>query len=192
MDINRHGIKVPRTESEGQAARAARALLINGAREVGRKFTHPEDDWHPIWAVLTQDQGTIIETGAREANDPRAKTKITQYVADFARRRGAIAIGSLMSTWQVILDVEKLGEQRVREIERQVRAQDGSTEGIEGRVERLLVITYTAGNVESQHAPINRHDNAPPTLGEFAAIGDLDHLEGRMTEPLQEALRRIG
>jgi hypothetical protein len=188
MDFSRHGVKVPHTESEAQAVRAARSVLIRGAQAIGESFTDPGDDWAPVWLVLTPTQGTMITADGETANHPRAKEKATRYVGDFARRVGAVAVGSLMSTWQVALDAD---EARAREVERQVRAQDGSTEGIPERFEALLLVTYTASTVEAQTALIERHEAAPPTLREFKRMPE-GSWSGRMASPLQQALRRVG
>lgn len=193
--IHRRGVRVPLTASEAEAAEVALDILRHGAQTIGAKFTDPDDDWLPTWAVITPDHGTIIGTGQHEANDQRAKAAVTRHVASFARRVGAVAIGSLMSTWVVELDV-KGDPERARQIQRQVEAAGGSLENIAERVERLIIFVYTAGSFTTYWATIDRHENAPPMLGEFKAeLRSSDEgasLTGRMTEPLQDALRRFG
>ena len=52
-------------------------------------------------------------------------------------------------------------------------------------------MTYTAGSEAMHWAPITRHADRPPTLGEFETLAS-DEVSGRMVDPLQDALRRVG
>ena len=103
QDYFRRGVRVPPTKTAAEAAQVAFDVLSDSARQIGAKFTDPEDDWTPAWVVLTPEQGTIITAPGSVANDPRAKTAATRYVGDYARRNGAVAIGGLASVWMVEL-----------------------------------------------------------------------------------------
>ena len=181
--FRRIGIRVPPTESEMEAHEFARDVLLTGATRVGAEFTDPDDDWRPIWFVLTKTQGTIITPGADVE-----KYETTHYVGDLARRWGAVAIGHLHSSWLV------LGP----ELAQRAHDQHGSTEGIAERIEVLLLATYTAGNARHYTARIERHDDTPPTLAplelmfDTADAEDGTHVSGAMVDPLMSALERVG
>lgn len=91
-DYQRRGIRVPRTETE--AADVARDALATGARRTSESFTEPDEDWAPMWFVVTSEHGTLIAGDAH-------KHDMARYVAGFARRVGAVAIGHLHSSWYV-------------------------------------------------------------------------------------------
>jgi hypothetical protein len=186
-DFRRIGIKVPATSSGTEAMDVAYERLAAGARGVGADFTKPDDDWMPIWAVLTKTQGTLITGNVH-------KHEMTEHVARLARRFGAIAIGHLHSSW--LIDAEVAGGQAEYErLERIVRRQGGSTEGLPRR-EILMIETFSAGEVRHYHAPIHRTDAAPPTLGPFefvltTATAGMD-ARGPMIDPLVRALTKVG
>jgi hypothetical protein len=186
--IYRRGIRIPPSETEAEALQNALTSLENGARGVAKNFTRPDDDWRPVWLVVTADgHGTFLApvsiTGGRD------KRAITARVAEFARSRGAVAIAHLHSSW--VVTRSDVSEERHREIERHMDTHDGSTEGIPERREALLIAGYTATLVRIGMATITRHPDRPPTLGSIE-FGEPDEWRGRMAEPLAEALRRIG
>jgi hypothetical protein len=192
MSVRRMGVKVPPSKTALEAATAASDTLMKGAREVQRKFTEPDDDWRPMWLVVTPTQGTVITP--ESMTNAAEREAVVRTVARFARERGAVAIGHLHSTWHV--PPEKLSEERQREVFAQVDRQDGSTEGIPEREEAVMIALYTATTFRLVMAPIGRHEGAPPTLGEFTAVMTSEdeeaELSGRMVDPLRAALRRLG
>jgi len=187
----RMGIKLPESESERDAVDAVYGCLTTGSEEVGRGFTESDDDWSPMWLVATAaGQGTIITPV--EMLDQADKIAITEYVARFARKVGAVAVGHLNSSWLVA--TEDVGEARMKEIDAQMKAQYGSTEGIPERREILMLIIYTATSWRQYHASIERHDG-PPTLAPWVLMGSSDkswNLTGTMSDPIRESLRRMG
>lgn len=190
--FTRRGIRVPASRSEREAAQVVRDVLEQGCRKVAAELTEPDDDWDPIYLVVTPaGQGTVF-AGFGD------KYAVTDAVAAFARRVGAVAIGHLASTWQVHADtVGEAGKARADALQRRVQQQGGSTEGIPGRFEAVMIGVYTASGFVVEHARIERHDDAPPTLGGFDVVLDSREREsveviGRMVDPLREALVRLG
>lgn len=179
--FKRIGIRVPATATEVEAHGLVCRILQTGAERVAVGFDKPDDDWAPIWVILTKTQGTIIsiEPGVE-------KYEAVDHVAKLARRWGAIAIGHLHSSWMVSKPAAALA----------AVAQGGSTEGLE-RDEIILVGTYTMGNAKQYTARIERYDDAPPTLAPFEVMvdttaGDGWGVEGAMVTPLLAALQRVG
>ena len=190
-NIKRIGVRVPPTASELEAQAAVSETLLNGARKVEAKLTEPDDDWQPIWLVLTPAQGTVL-TPETLRNDAE-KDRMVRTVAEFARRVGATAIGHLHSSWHV--PPTKVSPERLDEIQAHME-RFGTTEGVPEREEGLLIAVYTATTYRTVIVPIVRHENAPPTLGElelmFSSSDEDAKLEGRMVDPLRAALRRYG
>jgi hypothetical protein len=186
-NIKRRGIRVPPTTSELEAMQAVSDSLIQGAIAVGATFDQADDDWWPVWVVLTPTQATMLMPESMETDAD--KVAITQYVADYARRVGATAIGHVHSIWHVLGSGD-----RYEEVQAHMR-RFGTTAGLAGREEGVLVAVYTASSYRAWIAPITRHENSPPTLGSFQIDFESDgksDLEGRMVEPLRESLRRYG
>ena len=188
----RMGIRLPESESEQDAVDAIYGCLTSGSQDVGRGFTKADDDWHPLWLVTTAaGQGTIISPV--EMIDQADKIAITEYVARFARKVGAVAVGHLNSSWLVA--AEDVGDERMKEINALMKAQYGSTEGIPERREILMLIIYTATSWRQYYADIKRHDGRPPTLKPWVLMGSSEqswNLTGTMSDPIRESLRRIG
>ena len=183
----RASIKIPQSKSEAEAAEFAYRILHRGAHGNRAQFDDPADDWVPIWVLLSKEEAMMIGADEGFANDPIAKEVVSSAIGQMARQFEAIAIGYLSSVWMVQISDPK----RQVEVQRQMLEQNGSTEGIPERVEKLLIMIYTAGHVVMHTAPIERHPDKPPTLGEFDTV-EADDVSGRVTEPLQEALQRIG
>lgn len=181
MSYTRRGIAVPPTTTEQEAMELVHNLLTTWAkqRQSGLK---PDEDWMPIWLILTPGHGTLI-TGNLT---PRAMTK---RAADFARRVGATAIGHLHTSWTVPL--AEMTEERAREAHALALKQDGSTEGIPERYESLLLTIHTASQQRMYIARLTRSTDQPPALGEFEPEPDIG-MDGAMIDPLVAALKRIG
>lgn len=188
-DFHRIGIRIPPTATEREALEVAYDLLATGARRVGETFTEPDDDWRPLWVLLTDTQATIVTPG-----DDVDKHAATDYVGRLARRWGAVAVGHLHSSWMVTF--EDVDAERMAEIQRYMRERHGSTEGLPERREVLLIAAYSATTARQWHAAIHRDDTQPPTLGTFDLMLDTTHddvdLSGAMVDPLRDALRKVG
>jgi hypothetical protein len=174
------GIRVPQTKDDAQAHDLALNVLQTGAERAAVEFTDPDDDWAPIWLVLTANRATVISPGPRVE-----KYEAVDYVARLARRWGATALGHLHSSW-IVTDPEAVAIATQRH---------GDTEGLP-RQEVVLLATYTAGHARQYTAQINRHQEAPPTLEPFELIVDTAtseiHVQGAMVTPLLNALARVG
>ena len=80
MGPRRRGITVPPTQTETEALAVAYDVLVDGARATGAAFTEPDDDWAPMWLVLTQSQGTLLTGNADKytLTDQVARTQVSQ------------------------------------------------------------------------------------------------------------------
>jgi hypothetical protein len=178
-------IKLPRSKTEAQAASTAKRVLERGCREVAKTFNDPDDDWDPIWLIVGESFGVFLAAGNIH------KHAMTEAVGDYARRSSGIAVGHVNSSWMVL--VEHLAPARSAEIVRQMEA-TGSTEGIAERVEIVLLAIHTASRSEMWTAKIERHEDAPPSLGRFTRppVSGGGEMSGAMVDPLRAGLVRLG
>ena len=183
-DIHRQGIRLPATRSAAEAAEHVRSALEHGARNVQYEFTDPDDDWTPIWLIVTPDGSGTIITGNLHKHD------MARRVGALARRFGAVALGHLHSSWMV--SVEDVSDERMKIIGSGRVAVSDQPE----RREIILLAVYTAGTAKQLVAPIIRHVDRPPELGPFESplpdIPDDVTYSGAMVDPLQEALVKVG
>lgn len=190
-NMKRRGVTIPPTASEVESAEVAFDVLRKGSVQVGQRFTKPDDDWSPIWLVLTPTQGTTMTP--ESMRDNAEKNRMVDTVAAYAQRVGAVAIGHLNSSWQI--PPGKVSDERMDEIVAWMNSHGGSTEGVPEREEIVLIAVYTATTYWMYTALITRHENAPPTLGSYELMhtsSDKGDLSGRMVDPLRDALRRYG
>ena len=171
------------TRSEAEAAANIYTVLMTGVRAVGEGFTQPDDDWMPIWMVLDRKGGaTMVSTDLD-------KYDAVEAIAHLTRLKGAIAVGSVHSSWTLASDCVKDPE-RLAEIQEQINAGSPVSSFPERREEVALAI-YTASNVALHTALIMRFDDKPPKLGQFKPYfgGQID---GAMVSPIVDALKRQG
>ena len=172
--FTRRGVRAPPTRSEREVADVVRDVLEQGCRRVQAEFREPDDDWSPIYLVVTPEGMGAVFTGVGD------KYVTTDVVAAFARRVGAVAIGHLASTWQVNGELDT-AEHRAHAdaLQRRVQQQGGSTEGIPGRFEAVMIAVYTATSFVVQYARIERH--AMTTATRWLALeGVMDSREARV------------
>jgi len=185
-DFHRRGIKVRPTVSAREAMQEAYDVLTTGARKTGAEFTEPDDDWRPMWVILTKTQGTHVTGNAH-------KHAMTDYVATLARKYGAVAVGHLHSSWMI--HAQDVDEQRFDEIHAYLR-QGGSLEDVPESREQLMLNLHSAGETRQYHARIHRDGVRPPALDPFElAISTAEknaEVSGAMSDPIVAALRRIG
>ena len=187
-EFKRRGIKVKPTATEAEAMEQAFGVLVTGARRTGAEFTDPDDDWVPIWLILTKLHGTLVSGNAH-------KHDMAEYVGRLARKFGAVALGHLHSSWMIVQ--EDMDRERFDEIHRYMR-NGGSLEDVAEAREIVLVALYSAAATRQYHAAISRDGVHPPTLGGFDLVaetggdGDDWRIEGAMVDPLVAALKRVG
>jgi len=189
MSIGPNGIKIPPTKNEAEAMDLAYDILHRGALSVGEGFEDPDDDWMPMWLVLTKDQGHFMTPAGVD------KYMMVEAVGHWAREHGAICVAHLDSTWMV-KQTEDMTKERADEIFAQMQEQHGSTEGIPERTEQVMLAVYTASAYRFYQAPIIRHEGGPPTLEPFELVFSSDStdsdLHGAMVEPIRQAIWRRG
>ena len=182
--IHEKGMRVPPSRSEQEALATAFTVLTSGARSVGLTFTEPDDDWMPIWMVVEPNGTATMITGDVH------KHEMARRVAAMAKEKGAIAVGFISSVWT--LDSERVGSpEQLQEVLDRIQRVGGSLEFVPGRLEQVMIATYSASTVQLHSALISRYEDKPPKLGPFQPYLDGD-LDGVMVRPIQAALIHQG
>jgi hypothetical protein len=130
------------------------AVMKDGAEEIGRSFTDPNDDWFPVVMIQT---GEAIIPVILEITDDREATGRGLEV--LLRNTGAEQAVLVSSSWFVIRGPGDIGDSYP------VRDQPDRKE--------VLVMTHvTRDSMEMMMADIHRHESKPPTLGPWSDPAD--------------------
>jgi hypothetical protein len=123
------------------------AFLKEGARQVQLGFDNPEDDWLPVMAVQSPAGVGLIMVHISDDKDATAE-RLTRML----RSQGVTEAVLLASSWTV---------------ERDQPALDGPVSEQPDRKEVLVLTQVTTDSADMFMAEIIRHEDSPPTLGEW-------------------------
>jgi hypothetical protein len=130
------------------------AVMKDGAEEIGRSFTDPNDDWFPVVMIQT---GEAIIPVILEITDDREATG--RGLEALLRNTGAEQAVLVSSSWFVIRGPGDISDSYP------VRDQPDRKE--------VLVMTHvTRDSMEMIMADIHRHESKPPTLGPWSDPAD--------------------
>lgn len=143
-------------------------------------FTEPDDDWVPILFLEDTDGERMTMPIEQFMTDDRTKDMLAEYI-----------IPSVIEKFQPKVVVMVLSIWRGSPIPIGVDIDDRPRPSEDvNRTEGLMIIEYTAkGITRNTLAPIIRHKDSPPTLGEwedFPTDGD-----GRFVTPIVKAMKRV-
>lgn len=155
-------------------------MVRDGVDHVGHGFTSPDDDWSTM-AFLEHGHDITLVALALETTP-----QIVAAVRGLIAQTKATKIALVTSTWMVdLLEVT----------DPDIRAKFGRDEIMPedydgpGKYESVVVSVFDAEIIKAWNAIIERHPDAPPTLGEWQPLGDVGTMSGAMVEPIHEALR---
>lgn len=156
------------------------------ARMPGELFTKPDDDWTPA-AFLQDDDGNVSGPiglaefmESQHSKDMLAETALPLVIRMFAAR----SIVMVLSIWSARIPKEEATEYLAGAYVAPSERPD--------REEKLMLIELKAeGVTRHSFAPIIRHEDAPPTLGEWEEIEGVDRFAGRFVDPLVAALKSV-
>lgn len=153
------------------------------AKDVGGDFTEPDDDWFPVAHVLTKKgERFVLAIDLDFMQNEATKGRLVKNLTDFIRKKKVTHFTLVLSTWIVKAD-------RKPGIDLDTQAEEvGLPSQHPDREEMLLVTSFDADTFITGFALIERHDDAPPTLGEFERMPD-DAMSGRFIEPFRDALK---
>jgi hypothetical protein len=174
--------------------------IRQGVELIGATFEKPDDDWVPAFFVLAST-GTMIPMIFEGPLDEPGKQKMVQAMVGLARQTRAYAAVFVASSWMTEFSDARgraLRDQHEAFIAEHGRAPETYEEqGIVSpseapdRFEAVTMTLYTADATVMSWAPIERHDDSPPTLGEWTVLdSDEAEIAGRLSEPVTEQLRR--
>jgi hypothetical protein len=167
-------------------------LLRTGVEDIGSSFTEPDDDWMFVCMGRTEDDGVVIGVDPSAFQTEETKDQLPQLLANLAQRQGFVAYGMVISMWYVVLDKRDSPEE-FDSLERDRSWTGPRPSEHPKRKEGVLIVGVDRFGDEAYTADIIRHDDAPPTLGEWRSWGgEPDGLQGRFIDPLRRALRHQG
>ena len=146
-------------------------------------FTDPDDDWEPILFVEGKTGTGMTPLGQFMRNDGSKDMLAEVVIPAVVEQFQATTVVMVLSTWTAsVASKEEL--EPIRYVPPSQRPD---------RREQLLIIEYTREGVTRQaFAEIIRHENSPPTLGDWdEQIMDKAVLEGRFVEPIVKAMKAV-
>ena len=160
-------------------------IASEGAERVGEGFDDPDDDWAPM-AMVSRADGTLLAVGIDPrfmANDGRKDMLAEEMLPAILREQEATAIVLLTSTWYVDQSRRDAAEHGFRR-----PSQDPN------RKEAVTLMGLSLTEQALWMADIERHEDAPPTLGEWRKLPDksVTEITGRFVIPVRQALAHQG
>lgn len=161
-------------------------VAMQATRIPDELFTKPDDDWTPVMFMECKDGSRpIIPLEPYMGNEAEKEVLANVLMPSLIAHFEAIKVVMVLSCWTAqVASLEELEPIRyVRPSQR------------ENREEVLLLTEYTRDGVSRfSMAPIIRHEDSPPTLGEWGeetAEGSSLGSEGRFVTPIIHALKQV-
>lgn len=146
-------------------------------------FTKPDDDWTPV-AFLETPDGQVTMPLAPYMGSPQEKDVLSGMLLPAAiTEMKASRLVMVLSVW--------VGKAKSKE---EFESEDFVPPSQQPeRVEKVMIMEYTReGITRSTSALIIRHENAPPTLGEWEDdFENVDRTEGRFVGTIVKALKAV-
>lgn len=146
-------------------------LAYEGAKAVQTGFRSPTDDWQPMLFFATAEGRQHI-IGAPHAHDQREA--IAQAVTALLKRGRAVEALWLSSAWQVTPEAADTDLSVI-------------TPSQDPRRREILILVHVGADFAAVHrAPIRRHGDTAPTLGELAESDC--YIDGLMSTALRRGI----
>lgn len=145
-------------------------------------FTEPDDDWEPV-AFLEGEEGRMMIPLGSMMGDEQAKDLLTSLLLPHViKKTKARSLVMVLSIWQSKRSAKILNEE-----DKYIPPSQ-----CQDRTEHVMVTEYTAEGVQRKaFAQIHRHEDKPPTLGEWEQMDDATEYSGRFVDPLVKALKEV-
>jgi hypothetical protein len=155
-------------------------VAVTAERMAKDTFTEPDDDWTPI-VFLEDATGTWAMMPIEEfmQNDRTKDMLVELIIPETIKRFEAKVVVMILSVWHSKIP------KGVDWQDRPMPSEDPN------RSEALVLTEYTAEGVKRYSmAEIIRHEDSPPTLGEWENTDATDY-EGRFVQPIVKAMQRV-
>lgn len=154
------------------------------ASRIPESFTKPDDDWTPVMFMQTDesDDLSIIPLEPYMGND-REKDILAEVLMPAAiKHLKATKVVMVLSVWAAeVASPEEL--EPIRYVPPSQR---------DNRREMVMIVEYTSDGVtRTASAEIERHEGAPPTLGDWDDMDGAKLGDGRMITPIVKALKEV-
>jgi hypothetical protein len=148
---------------------------------IAETFEEPDADWLPTMLVMTREETfNLVGIDPEFMASPTTKAILAeQVIPGVLREQNAIAAAFVSSAWMGTYDNTKMGigDKHLRPSQQP------------DRQEVVMLTLATALEAKSLTAPIIRHEDGPPTLGEWDGF---DNPEGLFPEALRAGLAPQG
>src|SRR4051794_38231242 len=153
------------------------ALSKDAIEQIGSVFEEPDEDWLPTMVVLTaEDKLGLVGIDPEFLSNQLTKQVLAeQIIPSVLREQHAVAASFISSAWMAQGDA--MGMMKLRPAQHP------------DRQECVMLTVATAFEARSMTALIIRHEDKPPTLGEWSEFPDP---EGLFPEALRHGLARQG
>lgn len=146
--------------------------LKAAAREVGKHFTRPDDDWQMMLHIVSKEGRVNVAPlssgffGSQIAKEALVRGVFPKMVNEF----DVVSFGLVLSTWVLVMDKPD-GYKPGDDLPKPSDHPD--------REERLAISSVCEDRMLMSWATILRHDNRPPTLAKWEDL-PLDDPESRV------------
>ncbi len=168
-----------------------RHWALTSVEAVGRRFTHPDEDWLPVLLLLTPRGGVLAGIDLAFYQSDARKEVLVKRLSALIVGAHATAFALVQEMWRSWAVTPEGGEPGARS--RALRSGRLRPRDDPQREETLLIHITDDVHEELWSAVILRDPHRPPCLGRWEKI-DLKTSPGRMTgrfmEPLRAALER--
>jgi hypothetical protein len=154
-------------------------------------FKEPDDDWEPAAFLLRADDSLmVIGIDPHYLRNHLTKDLLfEERLPEVIRKERAQHLAVLTSAWTVKMDDPDLTPEKAQEIiawcgEHGVGNHPLATEA-------LMMNIHSVEGHEFWTADILRHDDAPPTLGQWEASPDGATHTGRAIDAIEEAMKEV-
>lgn len=156
------------------------------ARQLGETmFTEPDDDWEPMIFLKPGDESEgwpILPVGPFMQSNATKNILAEAVIPSAVERFQATEVVMILSTWTSENSSKMLHETGEY---KPPSEQDDRKE--------LLMLSEIKSTGAGRHAfaPIERHEDGPPTLGEWEELEQEADITGRFVEPVVRALKKV-
>ena len=169
-------LKIP--DKQKVSYRAFADQVKSAVNTIQQKFTDPEDDFIPIVQFSNGEDVSITPIPGEMLNSEEAKNILMgTVIPEVAKKTGTTMVATVFSAWTATYDKDTQPED-----EGFVPPSEN-----ENRQEMVVVTVIDRERAEVHTAFILRDGEHPPGLTDWEVY--TDQIEGRMVEPIQEALR---
>lgn len=153
-------------------------ILREAVERIAENFDEPDDDFVPVMSLVPESgENVMLALDYKWMQDDKTKDSLVKTVMIPAITGvGAKTVGTVFSVWTARPEKGQSYEDMPRPSEHP------------DREEAVIITVMDSFNVRTWMIPLNRHEGAVPTIGEWSEL-PANGFSGRFVEDVQSALR---